>query len=139
MKFKKDKASCLHWLSEFYIECGYGGEFDASDDVYYVSDNGKIIAVVRIAKEHEVYMLRGMQVLPDMRGNKIGSKLLAYLAPYLNQYSRECFCLPHDHLKSFYGALDFNPLADDLAPNFIRVRKESYLARGLNISLLVRK
>ena len=129
----------MHWLSEFYIECGYGGDFDGSDDVYYVSENEKIVAVVRIVKEYEVYILRGMQVLPNMRGNKIGRKLLAYLECYLSQYASECFCLPHIHLESFYGDIGFKPLPDDLAPEFIKVRKEDYLARGLDISLLVRK
>ena len=138
MKFKHNKANSLLWLSEFYIECGYGGDFDGSDDVYYVSDNEQIVAVVRISKEHEVYILRGMQVLPNMRGNQIGRKLLAYLAPYLNQYPSECFCLPHGHLESFYGDIDFKPLLGDLVPDFIRARKEKYLARGLDISLLVR-
>ena len=139
MKFKYNKASSLHWLATFYIECGYGGEFDGSDDVYYVSDNEQIVAVVRIAKEHGVYILRGMQVLPNMRGNQIGRRLLSFLAPYLNLYPSECFCLPHAHLESFYGDIDFKPLSNGLAPDFIQVRKEHYFSRGLNISLLVRK
>ena len=139
MKFHHDKAYALNWLSNFYRECGYGGEFDGSDDVYFVSKNETIIGVVRIAKEHGFYILRGMQVLPLMRGNQIGRELLEYLDLHLARHSNSCFCLPHDHLKSFYGDIGFKSLSDHLAPEFIRVRKEKYSERGLKVSLLFRE
>jgi len=139
MKFHHDKANTLNWLSGFYLECGYGGEFDSSDDVYYVSKNGTIVGVVRIAYEYGFYILRGMQVLPLMRGNQIGRELLEYLEDHLSKYSNSCFCLPHEHLNTFYGAIGFKPLSDCFAPEFIRVRKEQYSERGLKISLLYRE
>jgi GNAT superfamily N-acetyltransferase len=138
IEFYQDKACNLIWLRRFYSECGYSSQFGNADDVYYVSNNDVILGVVRISKEYGVYILRGMQVLPSMRGQKIGRQLLAYLELHLQHYPSKCFCLPHEYLTLFYSGIGFNIISDTLAPEFIRKRKEQYSLRGLKISLMVR-
>ena len=138
MKFSRNKASTLNWLSDFYVECGYGGTFDSSDDVYYVAENEIVVGVVRIALEHGTFVLRGMQVRPSIRGKKIGRKLLDYLEIQMAQYTSPCFCLPHEHLNSFYGEIGFTPTSSVSVPEFLQKRMSQYAESGLKISLLVR-
>ena len=78
MKLFKTKENVLNQLSDFYLECGYGSTFDGSDAVFYAIEAANIIGVVRIAQEHGALVLRGMQVLPKLRDNNVGRKLLNY-------------------------------------------------------------
>lgn len=138
MKFSRHSASALNWLSDFYHECGYGGTFDCSDEVYFVTENSHVLGVVRIANEHGFFVLRGMQILPQMRGQKIGQQLLIYLANQIESNISPLYCLPHQHLNSFYSHIGFKSADQNLAPAFLTKRMEYYLNCGHKISLLIR-
>ncbi len=137
MEFKRNTANALEWLSDFYIKCGYGGAFSGSDYVYYVLDNKNVVGVVRIAQEYGIYVLRGMQVLPTMRGKQFGSKLLAYLDSQIEPSSLPIFCLPHDHLSSFYARIGFKPVPCSCAPDFLIERIQNYSKCKFKITLLM--
>lgn len=136
-------AKSLPELADFYKQCGYGGTFDGADDVYYAIENNIIIAVVRIAVENNVLVLRGMQVLPMLRGKQIGPKLLSYMFDNRPESDQPYFCLPHDHLVRFYGAAGFTLVgkttqSEITIPEFLIQRQLKYVAKGLSIELMVR-
>ena len=139
MQLFKCKASELNELSDFYVKCGYGGTFSGSDDVFYVVENDRLSGVVRIALENGILILRGMQVLPTLRGKQIGRKLLSYMVDNISQIKAPCYCLPHDHLARFYGDAGFIMADPKDVPEFLIKRQLKYTEQGLNIDLMVRQ
>jgi len=135
------KAYELNGLADFYNCCGYGGTFEATDDVYYALENDRLIAVVRIAKEQGIYVLRGMQVHPSLRGQQLGGKLLRYMLTNISKECFPCYCLPHDHLTRFYGSAGFDVVEDNdnenSVPQFLLERQAHYTNKGLKIALMV--
>ena len=131
------KASTLNELSDFYMRCGYGGDFSPNDEVFYAKDGNQFIAVVRLALEEGIYILRGMQVLPCLRGNKIGVQLLSYMMENLPAQGRTLFCLPHSHLTAFYERAGFIIAEPKAVPDFLLIRRANYAKKGLNIELMV--
>ena len=139
MQLLKAKAYELNQLADFYTLCGYGGAFNSEDTVFYLLQNKTLSAVVRIAEEEGHWVLRGMQVLPDLRGQQLGKTLLKYMLPELSQNQRPCYCLPHSHLVRFYGEAGFVIAAPINSPNFLINRKQKYHKQGLSIELMVRQ
>jgi len=139
MQLLKCKASELNELSDFYVKCGYGGTFDGSDDVFYVVENDRLSGVVRIALENGILILRGMQVLPTLRGKQIGRKLLRYMVDNISLIKAPCYCLPHNHLIRFYGDAGFIIAEPIDVPDFLIKRQLKYTKQGLNIEVMVRQ
>jgi len=145
MQLLTSKASELTALTDFYTICGYGGTFEAADDVYYALEKDRLIAVVRIAKEQGIYVLRGMQVDPSLRGQQLGGKLLRYMLTNISKECFPCYCLPHEHLTRFYGSAGFDVVEDSYKdndnensiPQFLLERQAHYTSKGLKIALMV--
>ncbi|HYR11848.1 MAG TPA: GNAT family N-acetyltransferase, partial [Longimicrobium sp.] len=95
-------------VRETYEAWGYGGGVQPEDVVYLAEAGGELAGVVRRTHEHEVTMLRGMQVAPEWRGRGVGRRLLNALVADLGD--EECFCVPYTHLTGFYGAAGFAEL-----------------------------
>lgn len=138
MQLLQSKARELHQLAAFYLQCNYGGNFDAADDVFYAMEDGGLVAVVRLALESDVLVLRGMQVLPRLRGKQIGRQLLRYMINNISQLKMPCYCLPHTHLLNFYADVGFIIAKAHSSPAFLIKRKLKYTQQGLNIELMVR-
>lgn len=105
-----------------------------------MNDDAQLIAVTRIAKENDRYVLRGMQVLPALRGQQIGAALLRFTIENMPATCFPCYCLAHDHLSPFYATVGFKPISaseHQSAPiAFLLNRRASYLHKGLRIELL---
>lgn len=138
LQLLKAKAYELKKLADFYAVCGYGGTFNSDDTVFYILQDNKLCAVVRIASEQGIPVLRGMQVLPHLRGQHIGKKLLKYMMSKLSPNQLPCYCLPHSHLINFYGEAGFVIAEPSNTPEFLIKRKQSYLQQGLKIELMVK-
>lgn len=138
MKFLTSKARQLNELSDFYLQCGYGGTFNDADDLFYVRKGHRLLGVVRISQEDGVFVLRGMQVLPWFRGKHIGRKLLSYMEEKISLFNTPCYCLAHRHLTQFYTEVGFTHTQQTDVPEFLITRKLNYQAQGLNINLLIR-
>ncbi|WP_159084769.1 GNAT family N-acetyltransferase [Dongshaea marina] len=138
MQIDRGKARELHWLPDFYHECGYGGTFDGEDEVFFIGNESKVHGVVRIATEQGALVLWGMLVHPDLRRQAIGSRLLSQLQDYLESKSESCFCLPHDYLAGFYGQIGFQSIESSAAPEFLSKKMNRYKEQGLNIVLMER-
>ena len=138
MELLKAQAHELPHLTDFYIESGYGCTFNSDDTVFYVLQDNKLCAVARIASEQGIQVLRGMQVLPHLRGQRIGKKLLKYMMSKLSSNQLPCYCLPHSYLINFYGEAGFVIAEPSNTPDFLIKRKQTYLQQGLKIELMVK-
>jgi GNAT superfamily N-acetyltransferase len=119
-----------------YLAWGYDGGVSPTDVVYVAERDTELVGVVRRTREHDVIMLRGMLVAPAWRGRRIGSRLLrAFIA---DLPSEECYCLPYTRLVTFYGAVGFGVMREEVAPPFLRERLADYRRRGLKVVLMHR-
>lgn len=119
-----------------YEAWGYGGGVTPEDRIYLAESGGELIGIVRRTLEHEVTMLRGMQVAREWRGRGIGRLLLSALVAELG--TEECICLPYTHLTDFYGSAGFVEIPEEDAPPFLRYRLAGYRTRGLSVLVMRR-
>jgi GNAT superfamily N-acetyltransferase len=119
-----------------YEAWGYGGGVQPDDVVYLAEIDGELVGIVRRTREHEVTMLRGMQVAPEWRRRGIGRQLLRTLVADLG--TDECLCVPYAHLTGFYGAAGFVEIPEENAPPFLRYRIAGYRTRGLSVLVMRR-
>lgn len=119
-----------------YEAWGYGGGVQPEDRVYLAESGGELVGIVRRTREHEVTMLRGMQVAPEWRGRGVGRELLRALVAELG--AEECICVPYTHLTDFYGAAGFVEMPEEAVPPFLRYRLAGYRTRGLSVLVMRR-
>jgi GNAT superfamily N-acetyltransferase len=119
-----------------YEAWGYGGGVQPDDVIYLAESGGELVGIVRRTREHEVTMLRGMQVAPEWRGRGVGGQLLRALVADLG--ADECVCVPYTHLTGFYGAVGFVEIPEENAPPFLRYRMAGYRTRGLSVLVMRR-
>ena len=126
----------LDRVRQTYEAWGYGGGVQPEDVVYLAEAEGELAGIVRRTREHEVTMLRGMQVAAAWRGRGVGRRLLRALVADLA--GEECFCVPYTHLTGFYGSEGFVEIGDEYAPPFLRPRIAGYRTRGLSVLVMRR-
>jgi GNAT superfamily N-acetyltransferase len=119
-----------------YEAWGYGGGVTPGDRIYLAESGGELIGIVRRTLEHEVTMLRGMQVAREWRGRGIGRQLLSALVAELG--AEECLCVPYTHLTEFYGSSGFVEMPEEALPPFLRYRLAAYRTRGLSVLVMRR-
>lgn len=117
-----------------YKTCNYNGGLQDTDKVVIATDK-QIIGAVRMCTENGINVLRGMQVKPQWQRKGIGSAMLKFLADHLDMDG--CYCLPFKHLKLFYGAIGFNEIPAQLAPEFLAERLQKYLSSGHNEMIIM--
>lgn len=112
-----------------YEACNYHGGVQHNDKIV-IATNGQVIGAVRICIEHDIKVLRGMQIKPAWQKKGTGSSMLKFLADHVDMDG--CYCLPFKHLKLFYGAIGFEDIPIHGAPEFLSERLEKYLSSGHN-------
>jgi len=112
-----------------YETCNYGGGVQNTDRIVIAIDKN-IVGAVRICIEHEIKVLRGMQIKAAYQKKGIGTSMLKFLAEHVDMNG--CYCLPYKHLKSFYSLIGFEEIAPKNAPPFLAERLEKYLSSGNN-------
>jgi N-acetylglutamate synthase-like GNAT family acetyltransferase len=127
-------------IAAFYRDNGYGPAIDPADAIVVaeVAENeGALCGAVRMCDEHDVLVLRGMRVCEGMRRQGIGTRLLQAVEPVIG--ARECFCIAHRYLRSFYGRSGFVEIEAAEAPPFLRERRAEYgRAYGLDVIVMRR-
>lgn len=120
-------AQSLALLNSFYTQ--YGGRPLAreSDVFFYALECESILGAVRFCLEEETPLLRSMLIHPDFRRQGLGRQLLIEFEAYLiAQNIKNTFCLPYEHLESFYGEIGFKKIDESDAPLFLRERLVEY-------------
>ena len=125
------KIDDLEEIKIFDQKCSYGGGVKPEDCVFIARIDNQLAGVVRLCSEMNVLVLRGMQVLPEFQGRGIGTKLLKSCNDYLAQQS--CYCIPWNHLHSFYRQIGFQLISPAELPDFLAQRLEKYIARNMNV------
>lgn len=113
---------------QFYTSVGYTTPIVSSDEVLFALSDQKIIALVRLCKEFDHLVLRGMEVSPEYQRRGIGSQLLHNLSAMIS--NRECWCLPYSYLEDFYGQIGFIKMDTLQAPEFLRKRLSDYCQKN---------
>jgi GNAT superfamily N-acetyltransferase len=129
-------AEDLAAVASFYEDVGYGIGVEPGDRIMAAREGKRFVAAVRLCREENTLVLRGMYVAQDRRGQGIGSRLLEAVAPAMGP--RECWCLPYAHLQEFYSRIGFEECPLELAPRFLEIRASRYLKSG-NEVIVMRK
>jgi len=126
----------LPGLRRAYEEWGYEGGIKEDDVVYVAEANRAIVGLARRTHEHDVTMLRGMQVARSYQRQGIGSSLLRAFTHDIENVV--CFCVPYSHLAAFYATAGFTPMRDATAPSFLQGRLRGYRSLGLDVLVMQR-
>jgi N-acetylglutamate synthase-like GNAT family acetyltransferase len=114
-------------VAEQYSTCNYRAELLPNDQIIIAIDK-QIVGAVRICMEHDVKVLRGMQVGKEFQRQGVGSQMLQYLSRQVDMAG--CYCLTHKHLETFYGQIGFMEDTASTAPEFLLERLNEYLNKG---------
>ena len=120
----------------FYDSRGYGGAAIEPTDIVVLAKNAtKIVGIGRLCQEDGFVCLRGMQVSPEFQRQGLGSRILQRLEKELG--SNPCYCLPYQHLLTFYRQAGFEQVSTNL-PQILDQRLTEYSTRGLAVIALFR-
>jgi len=125
-----------HEIAAFYKKEGYGGGLRKSDTVLESRDQGRLVGATRLSEEKGVLVLRGMYVEGESQRQGIGRRMLEAAGRVIG--SRECWCIPHAHLKEFYSRIGFSECAPELAPRFLSERASGYEKSGNRVIIMRR-
>ena len=124
-------------ILRFYEACGYSRGIGKQDTVLMASSAAGLIGVVRLCREYESIVLRGMQVLPDYQRQGIGRRLLKACEERIGDSC--CYCIPWSYLADFYASAGFKKIGSREAPNFLKDRASEYLKGGLDVVIMRRR
>ncbi|MBD1567447.1 GNAT family N-acetyltransferase [Vibrio sp. S12_S33] len=93
--------------------------------------DGTICAVVRFRNIEQYRLLTGMLVVPELRGQGVGSQLLDHCESHV--LTSQDYCFAYRHLKSFYAAHGFRPLSPNETPQNLKQLLERYLRSGKDL------
>jgi len=91
---------------------------------------------VRLCDEFQCLVLRGMYIDPARRRSGVGRSLLMAAASAIGD--RECWCVPFEHLRRFYGLAGFEEIEVAAAPDFLIARRAGYVAQGSAVAIMRR-
>ncbi|MEH2383891.1 MAG: GNAT family N-acetyltransferase [Nostoc sp.] len=123
-------------IKVFYSQCGYGGGLSEEDLILIAQLEEKIVGAVRLCPHAGFFVLRGMQVLAKFQQQGIGTQLLQVCTEQL--VDQVCYCIPWQHLRSFYQQAGFQEVAPVGVPDVLRERFDNYISRGMNVVLMCR-
>ncbi len=123
-------------IKAFYRQCGYGGGLNEKDLMLIARSEAEIIGAVRLCPETGFFVLRGMQVLASFQRQGIGKQLLQSCTEHL--VDQACYCIPWQHLRSFYQQMGFQEVAPSKAPVLLYERFNSYISRSMSVILMCR-
>lgn len=133
---KLDRASFEN-AQKFYLSTDYAQPLDPENHFYGAFYENEMVGIVRLASEHEVWVLRGMQVRPSYQFLGIGTRLLKSLESDFP--SASCYCIPYAWLEKFYGQVGFRRiLPEEFVPKFLIDRLAEYRKQHPEMILMKR-
>lgn len=125
-------------ITRFYAANGYAALLSPDDVIIVAEEDGNVCGALRLCLERDVLVLRGMRVGQRVRRRGIGTMLLKAAQSLI--HDRDCYCIPHRHLRDFYTQIGFREIRPVDAPSFLRDRMEEYRSRyGLDAILMQRQ
>jgi N-acetylglutamate synthase-like GNAT family acetyltransferase len=123
-------------IKTFYSQCGYRGGLNKEDRVLIAQLGEEIIGAVRLCPDNGFSVLRGMQILAPFQRKGISTQLLWTCTEQL--VDQVCYCIPWQHLRSFYQQVGFQEVSPVEVPVLLRERFDGYIVRGMNVILMGR-
>ncbi len=123
-------------INKFYRSQKHKGSASGNERVFFITDvaNEDIIAAVRLVPHDGFYWLRSLYIKQEHRGQKLGSRLLAYVAQNIKM---PIYCFPYDYLLHFYEQNDYILLNKSALPQALASLFERYISKGQNIICMV--
>jgi len=122
-------------VCELYREADYTPGVLPSDRIVVAASDGHLVGAYRLAREHDVLVLRGMRVHLGLRRQGIGIRLL----DALQDFEEPCYCVPHAYLQGFYGRVGVVSLQAEEMSAFLCSRAAEYRAKGLDVVIMKRE
>ncbi len=126
----------LDIVNQFYVACGYRGRVTEQDQVVVALQGKHLVGCVRLCREKNVLVLRGMQVRGKYQRQGVGTALLREALQWVKD--EPCYCIPYTHLVKFYAAHGFGEIDPESAPPFLIQRLNKYRAIGQKMVLMMR-
>ncbi|MEH2093959.1 GNAT family N-acetyltransferase [Nostoc sp.] len=135
---RQAKLHDIQGIKVFYSQCGYGGDLKTLEEdlILIAQPEGEIVGAVRLCPETGFFVLRGMQVLAPFQRHGIGTQLLHVCTKQL--VDQVCYCIPWQHLHSFYQKVGFQEASPVQVPVLLRERFDNYISKGMNVILMCR-
>ncbi len=95
------------------------------------SNEGTIVALLRMKTVENYRLLTGMLVIPEARGTGVGNVLLAHCEQ--NVFSDGDYCFAFMHLKSYYSQHGFRAIDSSKLPNSLKLAFQRYLDSGKDL------
>lgn len=130
------ETSEFNKVLDLYSLCQYRGGIHPTDAIVIAKYDRKVIGAVRLCVENDVNILRGMQIVPSMQRQKIGSQMLYFCLPLMQR--QMTYCLPYRHLVDFYSQVGFQLLDENNLPDLIKDKLSNYRADGIDMIPMVR-
>ncbi len=108
---------------------------NGGDQVVLGTIDGEIVAVAKLAREHDVVVLRGVQVAERFRGLGLGARLLEAVSRRADGES--CFVIALGELETFYARAGFRR-TDAKVPSFLVERCAHYRSKGDDVFVACR-
>ncbi|MBP5976749.1 GNAT family N-acetyltransferase [Brasilonema sp. CT11] len=136
LKISQAKLHDAESIKAFYNQCGYGGDLSEEALILIAQLEERIVGAVRLCPNTGFFVLRGMQVLAQFQRQGVGTQLLQACTEQLAD--QVCYCIPWQHLKSFYQQVGFQEVSLIEVPDLLRERFNNYISRGMNVILIRR-
>lgn len=110
-------------------------------DHFFLAKCGtELLGLVRYCEENHVPMLRGMLIAERARRQGAGRALLKAFDAHLKRNRiGNVYCVPHDHLTTFYGSIGFRRVSENTGPAFLRERVQLYRENGMPDVILMKR
>lgn len=103
--FREEASERFTEVNRFYKQSGEASKLQKNDQVFSLSQEDDIIAVLRLQKKGDDYFLRSVCVKPALRSQGLATKLLqkvlAAIAP------SGCYCFVKADLNTLYQRVGF--------------------------------
>jgi N-acetylglutamate synthase-like GNAT family acetyltransferase len=106
------KDSEIEWVNQCYEKVGFLPSNPKNEIIVIAELNGEKVGVGRLVIVDEKNLeLGGIYVLEPFRGRGIAKKLVKFLIQNIEPF-QTIFCIPFEHLISFYQQYGFAPCVD---------------------------
>lgn len=122
-------------LTRFFRRSGYPVQVEPTI-AWGAWRGSKLAACVALSLEEDLWVLRGPEVLSDLRRRGIGAQLLAAAEPEFAD--RTIYCVAYSHLRRMYSSIGFRTCSPGEEPDLLRKRVNALRAVGWDVTLLIR-
>ncbi len=122
-------------VNKFYREYGFNGKAKRSDRIAICKQGSNIVAAALLRPFADDALLTGVAVQPQLQGNKLASRILAFIN---HDYQQRLFCFALAHLESWYQKYDFQRFNESQLPTPLANKWQAYLNQGRRMVCMCR-